>query len=605
MLKDVHRLLEISQDLGFKDISKRLQKIARSKNSEGCPLMLPMVGEFSSGKTTLINSLTDSKALETATKPTTATIFEVHFGAEQCRAVIMDELENIQEVTDIASIKNTELEHASVVTVFDTSKKVPQNVVLVDTLGLSSPDPRHRQTLIDFLPEADAVLLVVDINAQLSRSLIDFVTTMSLSNKRLYIVLTKINTKSESEVSNSVEYLVKELHIAKENIVAVSANNDNNKELLDLLQEIQKDKAEILEKVNAERLEVIAKDLAKYVDELLNVPADDDGVETEIANQRLRLNAVKRKISSIITSSEEEIHSIQKTSIRKFEDIVANKLVALVGGSCSNFDSEAVSVVDNTTSIVLEQYKNEVRAALHREASKNLGEDGIDASALANVDVSGMNIQGLSYNLNLNSLGHEYDGYISSGIKMAAAVAIAAPAVAGVAGTAGTAGAASASTASTIAVIDTATDVGSMVMTGKLLSKMQKAKQIAGKVGRAYKDVEGNISSFEETTQTKGLFTSIVGSITDKAMGKPQRRRAVNNYLEETLLPQFKCEMENLTSVVVNSVRQSMEQAAEASLGEIVNALNELQSIKKSKDADYQSRLSILRTYAKELSTLK
>ena len=71
------KLIEVAQELDFKDLVKDLQLIKKHEDSPTCPLVLPLVGEFSSGKTTLINALTDSKSLETATKPTTATIFEI------------------------------------------------------------------------------------------------------------------------------------------------------------------------------------------------------------------------------------------------------------------------------------------------------------------------------------------------------------------------------------------------------------------------------------------------------------------------------------------------------------------------------------------------
>jgi GTPase Era involved in 16S rRNA processing len=159
---DINRILQISNELGFKEISSKLSKMVVKQNTTDCPLVLPLVGEFSSGKTTLINSLTDSHALETATKPTTATIFAVHFGAAESKAVVLDENGQSTEVSDIATLKNSELADKPVVTVFDTSAKVPSSIVLVDTPGLSSPDPRHRQILIDFLPQADAVLRQVD-----------------------------------------------------------------------------------------------------------------------------------------------------------------------------------------------------------------------------------------------------------------------------------------------------------------------------------------------------------------------------------------------------------------------------------------------------------
>ena len=90
-MNNIEKLLEISEYLGLSNITSELKAIALRSQQENATLVLPLVGEFSSGKTTLINSLTDSKKLETATKPTTATIYEVHFGCDSCRASVLNE----------------------------------------------------------------------------------------------------------------------------------------------------------------------------------------------------------------------------------------------------------------------------------------------------------------------------------------------------------------------------------------------------------------------------------------------------------------------------------------------------------------------------------
>lgn len=202
---DLDRLIAISQDLGLLNETAQLQLIKeRSSNSE-CDLILPLVGEFSAGKTTLINALLDSeRKLETATEPTTATLFEIHFGADHCYAQIVQENGNTQEVESFSDIKNNEVKDSLVVNVFDTSKKISPNIILVDTPGLSSPVAQHRQVLVDFLPNADGILLVVDINAQMTRSLTDFISTMQLAKRPVFLVITKCDTKSEQEVQNTV-----------------------------------------------------------------------------------------------------------------------------------------------------------------------------------------------------------------------------------------------------------------------------------------------------------------------------------------------------------------------------------------------------------------
>lgn len=653
MTVDINELLQISEDLGFKEISNRLKKIETKLNKSDCPLVLPLVGEFSSGKTTLINSLTESKILETATRPTTATIYEVHFGSEECKAFVTDENGKTTELDDIKTLKNSELSDSAVVTVFDTSKKVPSSIVLVDTPGLSSPDPRHRQTLIDFLPQADAVLLVADINAQITRSLTDFVKTMSLSNKQLYLVLTKTDTKSLTETEATRKYIEENLNVNKEKIVCVSAQEGKLDELFNLFDSIQKDKTQILIKVNEERLRIIAKDMATRVNELLKAPNNSKDIEGQIAKKNIELRKIQRKIEDSISSASDDIEDIQRKTSRKFEDTVFDGLESLTSGKSSNYNEEAKAVIYNTASLVLNEYKGQVKRILHDHAAKGIGNEELDTSLLDQIDVSGLSIKGLSYNLDLDSLGHKYDKVISTGLKVALAAALVAGTVAtagaaastigagagataggaatGAAATGGTAAGAAAETAAAVSTgvsaLDTASDIGSMMSAHKLKSEMKKAGKaftngvkkksavVADKVKKAegYTEtfnkeydhinlVESNVSS---RIGSKGLLDSAIGAFTDKTMGKPQRRRAIHQYMDNTLIPQFKSQLSELTSTVVDGIRQALIQGAENSVKEMTEALRSLKNTMDKERADYDKRISTLREYKKQLNLMQ
>ena len=74
-MESIKILLDIAHYLALDEVISELKAIETRTLQDNANIILPLVGEFSSGKTTLINSLTDSKKLETATKPTTATIY--------------------------------------------------------------------------------------------------------------------------------------------------------------------------------------------------------------------------------------------------------------------------------------------------------------------------------------------------------------------------------------------------------------------------------------------------------------------------------------------------------------------------------------------------
>lgn len=616
MSLNTDKLIKISEDLGFNDFSCKIQEIASRLNNTDCPLILPLVGEFSSGKTTMINALTDSKALETATKPTTATIFEIHFGSGECKAIVTNGDGKTAEIDDVTILKNQDLKDSAVVTVFDTSNKVPSSIVLVDTPGLSSPDPRHRQTLVDFLPQADAVLLVADINAQLTRSLTDFVKTMSLSNRRQYLILTKTDTKSAAEVEASRQYIEDNLHIGKDKIVCISAQEGNFGELLTLFASIQKDKAEILKKVNEQRLRKIATELMARIDELLKVPNNSKDIEESIAQKKIGLRRIQHAINNAVMSATVDIKAVQQEASRKFENTVSESLESLVAGKSNNYDNEAISIINNTASLILSNYKDRVREVLHSNAEKNIGKGGVDMSVLGQIGLDELSMKGLSYNLDLNSLGHQYDGYIANGIKIMAAVAVTGAAIGAATGVSNIGRAVAADSASSAAtevvststiasVADTATDVGSMIMNGRLISRIKKAGEVAQKVGQKYEmidETESNISN--KMHANRGILTTMIGNITDKTMGKPQRRRAIHEYMDTTLMPQFKAQIGDMTTMVVNSVREALNHSAEASVAEMTTVLEKLKNSLEKENDSYHKRMSTLKEYRQEITKM-
>lgn len=87
---DLRVLHDIAEYVRMDDMASLVDEISVRSQQSNCDLILPLVGEFSSGKTALINALTDSKKLETATKPTTATIYKIHFGCDTCHAKVLD-----------------------------------------------------------------------------------------------------------------------------------------------------------------------------------------------------------------------------------------------------------------------------------------------------------------------------------------------------------------------------------------------------------------------------------------------------------------------------------------------------------------------------------
>lgn len=625
-MEHIEFLKEVAQELGQQNILNSLNAIQERASQQNANLLIPLVGEFSSGKTTLLNALTDSKKLETATKPTTATIYEIHFGCNKCEANVVLSDGQVAHFDDLGELKNDQLSDAQIVTVFDTSTKVPSSTILVDTPGLSSPVVKHRQVLVDFLPSADAILLVVDINQQVTRSLTDFIDMIKLSKRPVYIVLTKSDTKSVSEIEAAKQYIADNCKLPVQQVVVVSAAKDNMSELYALLETIQKSKNEILAKVDGQRIKDLAQILVNRVDEMLTASSSDENLDMEIRRQQLDLDKIKRNINRLIDSMASDISEDGSKISRRFEDSMYEKLGALVAGGSANMDNDALSVINNTASLLLSEYKNNIMGILKSKVQSAQGSDSeIPVESLMSIDLSGIQISGLSYDLDLNSMGHEYDGMIKTGVIAVAAVATVAAAVAtagaaagaaGTAGTAGTAGAAgtaaaagtagTAGAAGTVAttvaaskavdIVDTATDVGSIIYTRKMMKRIAKTEEFAGKAVDKYNKIE--------KADEKGILSSMVGFATERLLSKPQRVRAVRNYVDGTLAPEFKSQMENLSQSVVNMVRGGLQNDASEMIAQKTAMLNELKEQCSEHKAEFARRKETLKQYKEKLSTI-
>lgn len=573
-------LLDIARQLDFKDIEARLMAIDATLNNGKAELIVPLVGEFSAGKTTLINALTDSKDLECGITPTTNTIYTIHFGAEKSKAIVHYPDGTTEEVTDFSQLKKERMKDVVVVDVYDTSTRVPESIVLVDTPGLSSNETKHRQTLVNFLPMADAILLAVDVNAQLTRSLTDFAKTMALSKRPQYLVLTQCKTKVQSEVEATKEYIRKHSELPMSDIVSVSAKESDLDQLYSLLNRIQNDKTAILAKVNDQRCRDIANEMVARIDTLLSTAKSDESIDEAVREQQLKLNKIKRQIASAVDSITSELDDVKRKVSREFEDSIFARLDSIVTGKSDNYDAEAISAINNTASLYLSQFKDEVTRLLTSTVrAQGESDDSVDLSGLLGLDLSQYGITDVSYNLSLNEAGHEWDKSIAN---VATVVAIAGGAYYA-AGAMGAVGA-----GAVLDVADTATDIGSMISNKNLSNKIDNANNSTQPSAKA-------------PGQSKGIVESLVGFVTERTMAKPQRKRAINQYINSTLAPSFSASIQQITRNLSDQVMKTLTDGAEAQISQVTASLQSLKQSRQEQQASYEAHLKQLRQLKQQI----
>ncbi|MGV4430420.1 dynamin family protein, partial [Ornithobacterium rhinotracheale] len=607
-MKNISNLKEIAESLNLNNLILEINNLENKINQNNAELIFPLIGEFSAGKTTLINALIDNKKLETSITPTTSTIYEIHFGSNTSKAEIVLEDGSIKEIENIEDLNNDDLIDTPTIKIFDTSNKIPKETIIVDTPGLSSPTQKHRDNLMNFLPYADGMFLVIDINQPSTRSLMDFISTMKLSEKPIYVIITKSDTKAENEIESVKKYFSNELKLPTNGIACVSALEDNLDEFYNLLKDIQKKKNEIVKKTSELRIKSISENLLSYIDDLLKNAQDFKSLENSIKQQDYDLRTLKRNVEKIIENVKFDTEqTIQETS-KKFEDNVKGKLENIVSQKNIDYDAEVNHAINDAQNILFSNYIKKVQDSINEQIRKqNNKESEISFDNLREIDFSSLKLDNTYQNLSLNTAGKEYNKMISTGVKVLAATA-AVVAIVSTAGAAGVAGAAASGSAA-LEIADTATDLGNMASNAKSMNRMQKLGTKINKLREHISEGENQLKTIEESNQAygekfgteQGIVESIVSWATDSMLGKPQRKKRISSLLSTQIIPAFNQQLETISSNILTTIQSILDENATSIINQKRDNLLTLQKELSEQKENYKTRMTELKNFKKSL----
>ena len=157
LLRRIHKLL-----LSHAALTSLGPEVARIQEIFDRPLLIAVMGEFNSGKSTLVNALIGEKIAPMGITPTTATINILKYGEErQARVIWRDDTEQLLGWTEVGPFLNglddrqaRAIRHVELL--YPAEELLRVNVV--DTPGLNSLVDEHEQTAREILGKADAVI---------------------------------------------------------------------------------------------------------------------------------------------------------------------------------------------------------------------------------------------------------------------------------------------------------------------------------------------------------------------------------------------------------------------------------------------------------------
>lgn len=198
-------------------LENALQQISSEKNSihsalnESGSIKVPIVGDFNSGKSSLLNAYIGVETLLPVNiTPETAVAYELYFDYNERVELYRDGIK-IEE-KNLGVIKQLNTRPGDIAKVYIHSSKIKdlelKGITLVDMPGIDSGIKEHNDAILNYINKGTVFILCVDCaGGSLRQSTLAFLEELSKYNLKPAILVTKTDKKPASEVSEIVEYI--------------------------------------------------------------------------------------------------------------------------------------------------------------------------------------------------------------------------------------------------------------------------------------------------------------------------------------------------------------------------------------------------------------
>lgn len=364
-------------------------------------IKIPFVGDFSSGKSSLLNAYIGSDLLPTNILPETAVAYELYYAEDEKLELYSDGV--LKETKNsLSQIKDFNVSPGDVVYVYINNEKIrslnSRGIVLVDMPGIDSGIEAHNSAILNYIREGSVFMIFTDTEqATLRSSTISFIREIQQYGLSINVFLSKADKKPETEVQEiraSVEKVVKSL-MSDDSVVGVTSSVEEKYGY--------KDVEAVLSKVDAEK--IFAERYTGEVDAFISSVIAQFEMQIKLITSNAKdfdslIEQLSKKKTEAISSLEGKVSQAQSLE-GSADDILQDIRSALMGasqrlamvafsskGDGKAFESELMSII---RPVLINSFKREMT-----EYQEVIGESMKELSADLSSVISVSSTQGES-----------------------------------------------------------------------------------------------------------------------------------------------------------------------------------------------------------------
>lgn len=359
-----------------KDCNVPYERTEQLKNAvENMNLLVPVVGEFSAGKSSLLNKFIGKQSLSVGIAPETAVPAELYYSQTE-----YDEGVHSDGRTERISDLSSAAEKYVCVRRYINSQflKDIQPLVLVDMPGFDSPLDAHNKAIFNYLDKGCHYIVITPVDAgTVSNSMLRQIQNILSFNKKCTFFVSKTDLRSDEEV----QQVKQELSIGFENITGESEKvyevNQNDISLFNsFIQSLNPD--ELYKNTFYESV----KDSCYDVKSSLNTKIA--ALQSDKTKNLRAIEELKNSLKKIEEKKEKLIENAKKNSFAEEADSVANAVgrelnsnidnlvqIAMSGGS-EALSEEINSIVQSTVVANINNVMTSVSAKFSNEFNKDI-----------------------------------------------------------------------------------------------------------------------------------------------------------------------------------------------------------------------------------------